>query len=625
MTGLISGVAPSTPGEYVVAVYVKEWRKGVLIAQLKKELQIYVFNCSLVGAALNDSYVNCKDYTYTFQNESTNSSITSYSWDFGVKSLTNDTSSQPVPTYTYPDTGVYILKLKVGTANGCLDSTTAPVKVFPGFTPDFSFSGSCYQSPIQFTNTSIVKYGTPAFSWDFGEPASLTNISTLSNPTHQYAAPGNETVTLQLSSSKGCVDTISKQVVVTGKPDIALPFRDTLICSIDSLPLIVNSVNAGSYQWTPAYNIINASSAHPIVYPKDTTVYTVVVQDKGCIDSASITVNVLDYITVSLTADTTICATDSITLRPATYGLSFQWSPAASLSSSTVKYPLAAPASTTTYTVLANLGKCQASASQKIRVVPYPGANAGPDTTICFGASAVLHGSLTANSFTWSPLLNVFNSTTLHPTVSPLLTTNYVLTVMDTLGCPKPVSDTVLVTVLPKIGIDAGRDTSIVVGQPLQLQAIAAASNLQYSWSPSTWLNNSSIANPVAQINNNTVDSIYYTVTVKNPASCAASDGIHVLVYKTLPDIFVPSAFTPNGDGRNDFMHPILIGIRQLNYFRIYNRWGQLIFSSAQNNSSWDGRLSGQLQDPGSYVYVVSAVDYLGKRIFRKGSFVLIR
>lgn len=625
VTGLISGVAPSTPGEYVVAVYVKEWRKGVLIAQLKKELQIYVFNCSLVGAALNDSYVNCKDYTYTFQNESTNSSITSYSWDFGVKSLTNDTSSQPVPTYTYPDTGVYILKLKVGTANGCLDSTTAPVKVFPGFTPDFSFSGSCYQSPIQFTNTSIVKYGTPAFSWDFGEPASLTNISTLSNPTHQYAAPGNETVTLLLTSSKGCVDTIAKQVVVTGKPDIALPFRDTLICSIDSLPLIVNSVNAGSYQWTPAYNIINASSAHPIVYPKDTTVYTVVVQDKGCIDSASITVNVLDYITVSLPADTTICATDSITLRPATYGLSFQWSPAASLSSSTVKYPLAAPASTTTYTVLANLGKCQASASQKIRVVPYPGANAGPDTTICFGASAVLHGSLTANSFTWSPLLNVSNSTTLQPTVSPLLTTNYVLTVMDTLGCPKPVSDTVLVTVLPKIGIDAGRDTSIVVGQPLQLQAIAAASNLQYSWSPSTWLNNSSIANPVAQINNNTVDSIYYTVTVKNPASCAASDGIHVLVYKTLPDIFVPSAFTPNGDGRNDFMHPILIGIRQLNYFRIYNRWGQLIFSSAQNNSSWDGRLSGQLQDPGSYVYVVSAVDYLGKQILKKGSFVLLR
>lgn len=625
VTGLISGVAPSTPGEYVVAVYVKEWRKGVLIAQLKKELQIYVFNCSLVGAALNDSYVNCKDYTYTFQNESANSSITSYSWDFGVTSLTNDTSSQPVPTYTYPDTGVYILKLKVSTANGCLDSASAPVKVFPGFSPNFSISGSCYQSPIQFINTSLVKYGTASFAWNFGEAGSVSNTSFQTNPTHQYAAVGNETVTLLLSSSKGCVDSISKQVIVTGKPDIALPFKDTLICSTDSVPLIVNSLNATSYQWSPAYNIINPGSANPVVYPKDSTVYTVVVKDKGCIDSASIIVNVLDSISVSLPADTTICATDSIRLRPTTDGLGFVWSPAASLSSSSIKNPRAAPATTTTYTVLANLGKCQATASQKIRVVPYPPANAGPDTSICFGAAARLHGTLTASTFTWSPVLNISGSNTLQPTVSPLLTTNYVLTVTDTLGCPKPVSDTVLVTVLPQIGIDAGRDTSIVAGQPLQLKAVSAVSNLQYSWSPSTWLNNTSIASPVATITDNTVDSIFYTVTVKNAASCAASDGVHVYIYKTLPDIFIPSAFTPNGDGRNDYMHPILVGIRQLDYFRIYNRWGQLIFSGTQNNSGWDGRFSGKLQDPGAYVYALSAVDYLGKKILKKGSFVLIR
>ena len=154
VTGLISGNAPSTTGEYVVAVYVKEWRNGVLLDSVKKELQIYVYNCSLVAAALNNAYINCDNYTFGFQNESMSSSVTSYLWDFGVPNTNTDTSSQATPVFTYPDTGLYILKLKVNTINGCLDSALAPVKVYPGFTPGFTVTGSCYQSPFLFKNTS---------------------------------------------------------------------------------------------------------------------------------------------------------------------------------------------------------------------------------------------------------------------------------------------------------------------------------------------------------------------------------------------------------------------------------------------------------------------------------------
>jgi len=627
VSGLISGVAPATTGEYVVAVYVKEWRNGILLDSAKKELQIYVYNCSLVAAGLKTSYINCDNYTFTFQNESGASTVSSYLWDFGVTSTSTDTSSQPTPVFTYPDSGLYQLKLKVSTTGGCTDSVTSPVRVYPGFKPGFTVIGSCYQSPFFFKDTTYIKYGKASnWSWDFGDLTSTTDVSSVANPSWQYPAPTTATVLLSVSSSKGCVDTVSKIITINGKPDIFLPFTDTLICSIDSLPLIVQSSSATVYTWTPAYNIINPNTANPIVYPKDTTVYTVTVQDKGCIDSARIKVNVLDYITVTLPADTTICKTDSIRLRPETYGLSFQWTPATALSTVSVKYPMAAPQSNTSYTVTANLGKCQAKASQTIKVVAYPQANAGIDTTICFAGTAVLNGSIAGSSFAWSPVSGLTNGTSLQPSASPQLTTAYILTAMDTLGCPKPGRDTVLVTVFPKIVLSAGNDTTVVVGQPLQLQAVTADSNrLNYTWVPASWLNNTSISNPIAIIASASVDSITYTVTAKNTTGCFATDNIKVIVYKTMPGIFMPDAFTPNADGKNDVIRPVLVGIASLEYFRVFNRWGQLVFSTTQNANGWDGSIGGKIQDPGAFVYVVQAKDYTGKTIFKKGSFVLVK
>jgi gliding motility-associated-like protein len=498
--------------------------------------------------------------------------------------------------------------------------------VYPGFTPDFTVTGSCYQSPFSFKDISYVKYGAASsWSWDFGDLVSSTDISSAPNPTYQYASPGTATVLLTVNSSKGCVDTVSKTIAINGKPDIFLPFKDTLICSIDSLPLIVQSSNATSYSWSPAYNIINSNTANPVVYPKDSTVYTVTVKDKGCIDSASVTVNVLDYISVTLPADTTICKTDSFRLRPGTHGLSYQWTPAIGLSNAAIKFPMAAPLNSITYTITANLGKCQAKASENIKVVAYPQAGAGVDTTICFGGVAILNGAVTGAFFSWAPAGSLTSAATLQPSAHPLLSTAYILTVMDTLGCPKPFRDTVLVAVLPKISLTAGNDTSVVVGQPLQLYATSADSAaLDYSWSPASWLNNTTINNPLAIISSSAVDSITYTVRAKNMIGCYATDDVKVVVYKTLPDIFMPNAFTPNADGRNDIIRPVLAGA-SLDFFKVFNRWGQMVFSTSQNAKGWDGTIGGKIQDLGTFVYVVQAKDYTGKTIFKKGSFVLVR
>jgi gliding motility-associated-like protein len=625
VTGILSGTAPATTGPYIVSVCITESRGGVVISVTKKEVMVTVADCSLSAATLNTSYINCDNYTFTFQNESSSSSISSYAWDFGVTTITTDVSSQATPTYIYPDTGTYMLKLKVSNTSGCIDSTTAPVKVYPGFTPSFTVSGSCYQSPFTFTDATIAAYGTVnSWSWSFGETSASDNTSTVQNPTHQYASPATYTVVLDVASSKGCTSTVSKSVIANDKPTLILPFRDTLICSIDSHPLIAQG-SATAYSWSPNYNIIHPNTANPIVFPKDTTVYTVTATDKGCVSTDSITVNVLDFITVSIIPDTTICASDSIRLSPVSYALGYQWSPATGLSSATVKNPLAAPASDITYQVLANLGKCQDKASIHIKVVPYPQAYAGADTSICYGGSAQLNGAIVASSFAWTPLTALAGSHTLYPVASPLQTTFYVLTVADTLGCPKLVRDTVVVNVTPKIIVFAGNDTSVVVGQPLQLNATSSDTTVTYSWSPLTYLSNAVISNPVITIYSTSVDSITYLLTATTPQGCYGTDDIKITVYKTKPDIFMPGAFTPNGDGRNDVFKPILVGITKLDFFKVFNRWGQLVYATTQNGSGWNGTLGGKQESTATFVYIVQGRDYLGNTITKKGTFILVR
>jgi len=175
--------------------------------------------------------------------------------------------NKSLSTYTYADTGTYTLKLTVANSGGCKDSATSTVKVYPGFTPSFTASGSCYQSPFQFTDKSYVKYGSiSSWVWDFGDATTTTDTSSLQSPSYQYANPGIYTALLNIASTKGCTGSYSVTVTANDKPAIILPFKDTLICSIDSLPLIANTT--GTVVWTPNYNIINPTSYTPVVFRK---------------------------------------------------------------------------------------------------------------------------------------------------------------------------------------------------------------------------------------------------------------------------------------------------------------------------------------------------------------------
>ncbi|HWB25882.1 MAG TPA: PKD domain-containing protein [Chitinophagaceae bacterium] len=628
ITGIISGTAPATTGPYVIAVYVEEWRNGVLINTTKKELQIEVANCSLTGASLNPVYINCDNFTFTFQNESTSSNIAYYLWNFGVANTTSDTSTQATPVYTYKDTGTYTLKLVVSNTGGCTDSATASVKVYPGFTPGFNVSGSCYQSKFQFTDESYAKYGSiNTWSWNFGDNTTSADTSSSQNPSWLYSSPGNVTVTLAVNSTKGCSGTVSKTVVVNDKPTIYLPFTDTLICSNDTLPLSVTS-SGNVFSWGPAYNIINSNTASPKVYPYDTTVYTITVQDKGCIDSATVTVNVLPFITVSLNADTAICSTDSVMLQPVSYALSYLWTESGTshtLNNYNVKYPSASPQVTTTYYVKANLGHCQDSAQTTVYVSPYPTATVSGDTGICYGRAVRLRASTASAYWAWSPLSSLYQANTLTPLAGPQETTTYYFTIQDTFYCHKTVTDSIIVTVIPPVKVNAGNDTFAVINQPVQLSATSNNSSVNYTWTPAQYINNTHVYNPVVTVISSSVDSVTYVVTATTPEGCYGYDSITVKIFMTAPDIFIPTAFTPNGDGTNDVLMPVVAGITTFNFFRIYNRWGQLIFETSQTGVGWNGMYNGAKQPSGTYVFVARGIDYLQHVVFKKGTVVLIR
>ncbi len=180
-------------------------------------------------------------------------------------------------------------------------------------------------------------------------------------------------------------------------------------------------------------------------------------------------------------------------------------------------------------------------------------------------------------------------------------------------GCKSILSKTIDVI---KPVANAGRDTITLFDQPLQLNGSGGGS---YSWTAATHLHDATIANPIAQLKVNET----FTLETTSAEGCKATDEVLVKVVPGF-DIFIPTAFTPNGDGTNDVLKPLPVGIDRLNYFKVYNRLGQEVFATNQFDKGWDGRIGGILQSPGAFVWFVQAVDIYGRIITKQGSSILI-
>ncbi|MCC6372187.1 MAG: PKD domain-containing protein [Bacteroidia bacterium] len=273
---------------------------------------------------------------------------------------------------------------------------------------------------------------------------------------------------------------------------------------------------------------------------------------------------------------------------------------------------------------------CKNSTVKNMTVLPLPLAGINlPDSTCpgsvfqvvgsgTPGVSGALTGTVFSGTGSNSFSLNANNSFSINS--SALVSSVYTIQVTDDNSCiSKPSTDYIFVQQpAPKVQWD----TTIVIGQTVQLNA-RVGSNFTYSWTPQIKdLNCISCYNPVST----TTDNISYSVTlIDQPLACFVNVNTYKIVVNPLSSLDVPTAFTPNGDGTNDVIYPGGWGLKKLNYFKVFNRWGQLLFESNDLKTGWDGLFNGVPQNMETYVYQVSVESFKGETLTKTGTFKLIR
>jgi gliding motility-associated-like protein len=283
------------------------------------------------------------------------------------------------------------------------------------------------------------------------------------------------------------------------------------------------------------------------------------------------------------------------------------------------------PTSQTTYTVVGTDGNgCKNSDTVTVFTKTKTTSIIDTGGQICQGDFIQLRDSAGGNaSYTWIPATGLSDNHSYHPIASPSTTTKYIVIAQQ--GSCIPDTESVTVIVHPKPIINLGPDQTIIAGNSAQLDATGTYIS-KYSWHPAGTLSCDTCYNPLAT----PAMTTKYTVDATSDYGCEDSAHITIYVVCDHSQVFMPNSFTPNGDGVNDKFYPRGKGLKIINSFRIYDRWGQLIFQQQSINTNdknvgWDGTFKGVLLSPDVFVYVIDAICETGEAISWKGDISLIR
>ncbi|MBC7886481.1 MAG: gliding motility-associated C-terminal domain-containing protein [Ferruginibacter sp.] len=429
---------------------------------------------------------------------------------------------------------------------------------------------------------------------------------------------------LIVTNGSGCTDTAFVAVNFNLTPNLGTD-KTRSACSGNSIDLTKEYSTAGlTSTWTIGGNTVS----NPTSISGSGIYQLIATNSFSCSDTASVTVIINSNPTVVILNPVPVCipATADLTVpgvtTGSTSGLNFTYWQNAQAS---LPYPNAAFAIKGTYFIKGtdNNG-CFDIKPVSVTVYPLPIAMAGNDTTICNKSFALLRGSAGnvvqpgVISYLWGPATGLTKRDTSATIATPAGTIAYTLTATVNYGtCALTATDNVLITMQPPVPAFAGNDTTAVSGVPHQLQA---SGGVNYLWNPDGPLNNAFVANPIATV----LQDTKFVVRVTDLAGCVATDTIIIKVYDGI-SYYVPNAFSPNGDGLNDVFRPIPVGIVSTDWFRIYSRYGTLIFETNKWMHGWDGNFKGQKQPVGNYVWVIKGKGSNGRVIEMKGNVVLVR
>ena len=474
----------------------------------------------------------------------------------------------------------------VTSAAGCTSSSSFTVNVSPA---NASVTGA--NSICSGQSSTLTASGGGTYAWNTGSSSTSIIVSPTSLTNY----------TVIVTGALGCTKSVTYSVNVTPQPTASVTASSTTICSGTTATL---SASGGStYSWNTG-----SSASTIVVNPASSTNYTVTVSNGACSSDASIAVTVNTTPTASVTATASSICIGSCTSLSASGGSTYVWSPGGQTGS----VINACPTSSATYTVTATSANgCTDDATTLINVLPLVNATVTGDSNICVNDPTVLTAT-GGGTYLWNP----GGATTASITVNPIAGTGYTVTVSNG-ACSDAATVFVTVNPLPVVSATASPYT-INIGAQTTLTGTSSTGS--YTWTPSTGLSSTTDPNPVA---NPTVTTIY-TLSTIDANGCVSVDTVIVNVTMECEEVFIPSAFSPNLDGFNDFLYVRNACIEEMD-FRVYNRWGQKVFSTTDKTEGWDGKLHGKLCDPAVFFYTLYIKFITGTDKTIDGNVTLVR
>jgi gliding motility-associated-like protein len=433
---------------------------------------------------------------------------------------------------------------------------------------DFTCDTSvCVGDTVHFTiNTTSLCGISGNLLWDFGDPSTIADTSSVAAAGWIYSQPGSYTATLLAFDSTHCQvwrDTHQVVITVHSQPVVDLG-SDTVICPPQTSYLLDAGNTGFTYSWS-------TGATTQTISPGSSGVYSVTVSDASC--SASDTVQ-LTFAAAPALGDTSICAGQSITLNAGVPGQHYLWSTGDTTASITVNAP-------GMYTVTVIHPPCSTSSTMQLTLIPLPIVSIGNDTLLCPGATLLLDAQNPGAAWIWN---TGANTQTLLVDSSGL----YAVTVILQPGnCVE--SDSVNVHIAQTVNL--GPDVSLC-GQLNGITLDAGNAGATYLWNTGDTTRTITVTEPGI-----------YTVTAVN-GLCTLRDSIVVSGSLGEAMVFIPNSFTPNGDGKNDWFTIVGEGITEY-HLLVFNRWGELIFETS-NLQGWDGKLNNTVAQNEVYVYRLS-------------------
>jgi len=485
---------------------------------------------------------------------------------------------------------------------------------------------------LQFSNiTDTSRHSLVGWGWNFGDGGSAT----VENPSHSYLSNGNYTVIFTITASDGCVVNSSQPISIQNNP--LTNQNDTLtICLGDSIRLNQGGDSLASYQWGAIPTVSNPLIYNPIAIPTQNSNYQAQVRTFSningridtCLQTLNIRVEVTNPPTISLQDSAFICS-NSFSVQASSNANSLQWSSSPDFNpilSNNAQLTALITRNNQIFYLRAADGNCSAVDSVVVNIKPVFAVLGDSSFNCILPASMELipevEGYLEGLQAQWLPANAIIQGQGTTAVLVDLTSSlSYTLIVTNAYGC----SDTTTTNVslsgnAPLLEIYASRD-SINAGDTLQLSATPNLFN--YQWESNPTLSVQQLPNATASPTQPTT----YVLSATDMDGCITVDSITIWIRPNIcgePYIFIPNAFTPDGDGLNDELFVRGLNLTDL-YFAVYNRWGELVFETNAQNIGWNGKFKGQELTPDVYGYYLQCTCADGQRYFKKGNVTLIR